>query len=488
VRSAEHVPASPKPVGGGVQYSNGDIVRDENNGSKTTRYLDGSTETFDRNGGTLNTRSGVKASPAADGGTDVYDSETGTRGHFGGGRVEEEQGNAKEIGSGRVQLQDGSIVTNESNGSTTYETPDGTTYTMQSDGNGLITNSGVKTSPSADGGTDVYDSETGTRGHFGGGRVEEEQGAAKEIGSGRVQLQDGSIVTNEINGSTTYETPDGTTYTMQSDGNGLVTNPGIKTSPGVGGGTDVYDPQTGVSAHFGGGESTREPGQAKYIGGGMVQEPDGRKHKGEKPENTGSDTSDDRTSSDGGASSSDDNSDSDSSTSSNDDNSSDDKSDSDSDDTSDSNSDDTTSKDDDTSDDNGDDGSASDEARAGFVDGSDGSPEPAAKSTVDDRVARMKGEKRDPESPDDSEPGNRGSAPDSVSQPSFGGGRRGSPLARPSADGHQSPIGNIVTPTVKSRSSVGGGDCFKGDGCGDIPTGGSQLDPLNRDPVTNPGG
>jgi len=47
---------------------------------------------------------------------------------------------------------------------------------------------------------------------------------------------------------------------------------------------------------------------------------------------------------------------------------------------------------------------------------------------------------------------------------------------------------NVVVPTVKSRSSVGGGDCFQREGCENAPTGDFRLDPFNRDPVTNPGG
>ncbi len=138
--------------------------------------------------------------------------------------------------------------------------------------------------------------------------------------------------------------------------------------------------------------------------------------------------------------------------------------------------------------DSGDDDNASDEARGGFEGGRSSDGGPSATSVVDDRVARMKGEKRDPESPGDSEPGNGGSAPGSVSQPGPGGGRRASPLARPSAEGHKPLINGVVVPTVKTRSSVGGGDCFRSEGCNDVPTGGFQSDPLNRDPATNPGG
>jgi len=397
------------------------------------------------------------------------------------------------VGAGSIG--NGDIVRDENNGSKTTRHLDGSTETFDRNNGSLYTNPGIKASPAADGGTYVNDPKSGTRAHFGGGQVENDPGEIKDIGAGRGQTPEGGRVTDERNGSITLRNSDGTTDTWQSDGSHLSTGAGLKTVPTADGGTEVLDSGGKSLAHFGGGEVSSETSQAKYIGGGTVQEPDGQKHQGKKPESMrngfGSDDSGASTDDSNNASADDSSSDSDSSSSSSDDSSrSDDSSDDDSaDDSSDSSSDDSASSDDDSEDnDSSDDDAGSDEARTDFEGGRSSDGGPSATTVIDDRVARMKGEKRDPESPDDEEPGNGGSAPDSVSQPGPRGGHRGSPLARPSAEGHSSPVGSVVVPLAKTRSSVGKGDCFKTGGCDNAPTGGFKLDPLNRDPVTNPGG
>ncbi|PIY05284.1 MAG: hypothetical protein COZ20_03650 [Gallionellales bacterium CG_4_10_14_3_um_filter_54_96] len=472
--------SAPKPVGdGSVSYSNGDIVRGENNGSKTTRHVDGSTETFDPNGGTLQTGADIKVSPAADGGTDVDDTKTGTSAHFGGGHVEHDPGDDKYNRSGDMQAPDGSYSFTDSNGSTNIRHPDGSSEVWQSDGNYLETGPGMKTNATPDGGTEVIDPSGGVTAHFGGGRIENDPSADKFDGSGDMQAPDGSHSFTDSNGSITVRNTDGTSNVWQSDGSYLETGAGMKTNATPDGGTEVIDPSGGVTAHFGGGQSSTEQSEAKYIGGGTVQEPDGDKHPGKKPQSDNSSSADDDSDSGSSASSDDSSSDSDSSADSGDDNTDDDNSA----DSSDSSSDDSASKDDDSSSDDG----SSDEARAGFEGGSGSDGGPRATTVVDDRVARMKGEKRAPESPDDAEPGNGGAAPDSVSQPGPKGGHRGSPLARPSAAGHQSPVAGVVVSPVKSRAAVGGGDCFDSAGCDNAAVGGFKMDPLDRAPVTNPG-
>jgi len=397
----------------------------------------------------------------------------------------------KETSPGVVEYSNGTITSKESNGSAVTVHSDGRTDTFDTEGGLLETPSGIKTTPGANGGTDVEDRASGVTGHFGAENVRNDGGEIKDSGSGHGDLPGGGRITDESNGSVSVDNVDGSRDTWQRDGSHLHTDPGIKTVASPDGGTDVIDPDGKFEAHFGGGETTTERGEPKYTGGGTVQNPDGSKEPGKKPSyySSSSDDSTDSSSSSDDSSSSGSSSDDSADDSSDDDSSSDDSADS-SDDNSDSSDDSSDSSDDssDSSDDSGDDDS-SDESSVGFegARGGDGGPEPAAKTTVDDRVARMKGEKRNPESPDDPEPGNGGSAPDSVSQPGPGGGHGGSPLTRPSADGHQSPIGKVVAPTVKSRSSVGGGDCFKPDGCDNSPTGGFQLDPFDRDPVTNPG-
>ncbi len=359
----------------------------------------------------------------------------------------------------------GDVTRVESDGTKVTSHQDGSTDTFDAEGGHLETPSGIKTSPAVNGGTDVEVLQTGVTAHFGAEKVRDDAGEIKESGLGYSELPDGGIITDESNGSISVGNVDGSTDTWQRDGSHLQTGPGIKAVATPDGGTDAIGPDGKYTVHFGGGETTTERGKAKYIGGGTVQNPDGSKEQGKKPESNYSSGSDDS------------------------DNSSED-SDKGSDDNADSNDDSADSGDDSNSDDdNGDDKGGSDEALNGFDSGggSDGGPEAAAKTTVDDRVARMKGEKSDPESPEDSEPGNGGSAPGSVSQPGPDGGHRASPLARPSAEGHQ-PLVNVVVPTVKSRSSVGGGDCFRESGCDNAPTGDFRLDPFNRDPVTNPGG
>ena len=397
---------------------------------------------------------------------------------IGGGKVPDPDGRSPSPGVG---VGDGDITRMQSDGSKATDHLDGRTDTFDTEGGHLETSSGIKASPGANGGTDVEDRQTGVTGHFGAENVRDDAGEIKEGPSGSADLPDGGRITDESNGSISVGNVDGSTDTWQRDGSKLHTGPGIKTVATPDGGTDVIGPDGKYEAHFGGGETTTEEGKPKYIGGGTVQNPDGSKEQGKKPESNSSSRSDNST-------------DSSASDNGSDDNSSDDDSDGSSDDSdtgSDSNDDSSSDEDnaDDSSDDGSDDDASSDEVRAGFGGGGDGGPEAAAKTTVDDRVSRMKGEKRDPESADDPEPGNGGSAPSNVSQPGPSGGHRGSPLARPSAEGRQPPLVNgVVTPTVKTRSSVGGGDCFNREGCDNASSGGFKLDPLNRDPVTNPGG
>jgi hypothetical protein len=369
------------------------------------------------------------------------------------------------------------------NGTDVTSYGDGSSDSFDAAGGHLETSSGIKVTPGANGGTDVEDRQTGVTGHFGAENVRDDAGESKEGPPGSADLPDGGRITDESNGSISVDNVDGSTDTWQRDGSQLHTGPGIKTVATPDGGTDVIGPDGKYEAHFGGGETTTEEGKPKYIGGGTVQNPDGSKEQGKKPESNSSSRSDNSTDSNSSSRSSDDNADdsSDEDTDNNNDDNADDNSDDNADSTDDS----------DSTDDNGDDETGSDESRAGFegARGSDGGPEPEAKKTVDERVSRMKGEKRDPESADDAEPGNGGSAPGNVSQPGPSGGHRGSPLARPSAEGRQPPLVNgVVPPTVNTRSSVGGGDCFKREGCDNASSGGFKLDPLNRDPVTNPGG
>jgi len=323
-----------------------------------------------------------------------------------------------------VEYNNGDLTRIESDGSKTIRHRDGTTDRVDAHGNIVHVGEGVKAIPGQNGGTDFEDTTSGTRGHFGVSHVRNDPGGIKETSPGHGQLPDGSRITDETNGSITVNNTDGSIDTWQRDGSHLHTGPDTKTMPSADGGTDVMDIDGKFSAHFGGGETTTEEGSPKYIGGGTVQNPDGSKEQGKKPSyyssNSGNSTDSSSSSDDSSSSSGDD---SGSSSASSDDSSDDSASSSDdsSDDSADS-SDDSSDDSADSSDDSGNDDS-SDESSIGFGGGrgGGGGPEPAAKTTVDDRVARMKGEKRDPESPDDPEPGNGGSAPDSVSQPGPGG-------------------------------------------------------------------
>lgn len=356
--------------------------------------------------------------------------------------------------NGDILFADGTRYAHDTNsGRTTVTHPDGSQDIYENDSGRssrrsghLHTGPGVDTTASDDGGTDVRDRQTGTTAHFGGDRV-----------------LDGGLATAKYDPETdTFDYGDGT-HVPATDASG---NRG---KVGPNGYTVMYSDGTEVRHDTNSGDT-------------QVKHPDGSttiQHRGDgKPLDSNgdsagsdSDTQDDNTST---TDSSD--AESDDSDESSDDSSSDTSSGSDSDDGADTGDDDTA-----------DDDASSDEYRAGFEGGRSADGGPSATSVVDDRVARMKGEKRSPESPDDEQPGNGGSAPDGVSQPGPGKGQRRSPLARPSADDHQSPIGSIVLPETKTPSSVGGGDCFKPGGCDDTPTDSRVLDPFDRNPATNPG-
>lgn len=365
-------------------------------------------------------------------------------------------------GNGDILFSDGTRYSHDTGtGRTTVIHPDGSTdiYENQNDTSSgrLRTRPGVDTTAADDGGTDVYDRTSGVSAHFGGSSpVSGSRGYAKR---------------NEATG--TFDYGDGTHLPTTSP-DGSVTG---KINPD---GSIDYSDGTHVEHNTQSGETTiTHPDgstETKHRGDGKAMNDDSSSNSSDNGSgDTNSSSSSSSNSSDKDSNSSDDSSDTDSS---------DDSASSDNSKDNDSSSDDSASSDDT---DTGDDNTGSDEAQTGFEGSRSNDGGPKATTVVDDRVSRMKGETRDPESPDDAEPGNRGSAPGSVSQPGPGGGHRGSPLARPSAAGHQSPIGGVVLPSVKSRTSVGGGDCFKRDGCDNMPTGGFQLDPFDRAPATNPG-
>jgi len=432
---------------GSVTTTNFDGSSDTLNqdGSRTRTSVDGSTETFNTDGSVTRTGPGGSSEVVyPDGARTVTGSDGVVETYAADGSISGITSVREEDGSGSVNFPDGSRAEYDSEKNTSYYNADGTI---------------TRTTTYADGSEEI---------EYPNGTVRETR-------------PDGTRTTRYPDGSVIEETGDGTII-RGADGSETFENSpedspnrNIKSAVRInadGTVTETYDDGTGayVSGRDG---NTNRSGNSGEQGG--ASSPGTGSSTGK---NTKHDDNDSRTNDTGDKSDTDDDTGSDSN-----DDSSDDKSDDSA------GSDDSSSSDDDSKDsDSGDDDNGSDEARGGFENGRNSDGGPSATSVVDDRVSRMKGEKRDPESPDDSEPGNGGSAPGNVSQPGPGGGRRGSPLARPSAEGHKPLVNGVVVPTVKTRSSVGGGDCFKPEGCDDVPTGGFQPDPFNRDPATNPGG
>jgi clumping factor A len=458
---------------GSIEYGNGSkVTHDQESGSITLHRGSGGTTTqFGRN-------DKHPDRPVYNSDNDSYSYADGTevRAHDPEGHLGTPQAD------GSIEYSDGTRVTHDNrSGDTKFVMGDGSVSVHPG-------NSGGASAPEYNSENDsfVYSDGTQVKAHDRSGNMGTPQA------DGSVEYSDGTRVTHDnASGDTKFVMGDGSVQVHHRSGAG-------DTAPSYDGGRDTFVFGDGYSVR-----ATDPSGQRGQVeADGSIRYSDGTRvsHDAEsgdtKVEHADGHVtvrpghaSDDDSSSDSDSSA--DSSDSgDSSDSSDDSGSSDDSSDSSADDSSDTKSDTDSGSDDSGDSDSGDDDSSSDEARSGFEDGrgSDGGPRPSAASIVDDRVARMKGEKRDPESPEDGEPGNGGSAPDSVSQPGPDSGHGGSPLARPSAEGDQSPIGSVVVPTVKPRSSVGGGDCFKSSGCDDTPTGGFQLDPFDRDPVTNPGG
>ncbi|VAW77628.1 hypothetical protein MNBD_GAMMA14-461 [hydrothermal vent metagenome] len=427
-----------------------------NDGTITTTYFDGSSDTLNQDGS--RTRTSVT------GATETYNTDGSiTRTRPDGSSEVEYPGGARTVtrpdGVVETYADDGSMsgitsVTNE-DGSGSVNFPDGSRAEYDSDKNTTYYNvngTTTRTTNYADGTEEI---------EYPNGTIRE----TTPDGTRTTRYPDGTII-EETEGGTVIHGADGSLTVENSPGDSA--NRNIKSAVRYnadGTVTETYDDGTGsyTSQSETGAESSSRPGEQ----GTASRDKDTERDKNDNRTDDNGDTpdTDDEKKSDSGDDTDDD---------SGNDSAGNDGSDSGDDDGKDS--------------DSGDNDSGSDEVRGGFEDGRNNDGGPTATSVVDDRVARMKGEKHDPESPDDSEPGNGGSAPGKVSQPGPGGGRSGSPLARPSAEGHKSLVNGVVVPTVKTRSSVGGGDCFKPDGCDDVPTGDFQLDPFNRDPVTNPGG
>lgn len=476
-RDGTRIPAtSPQGASGGinsdgsVSYSDGTRVEhNDDTGETRITFPDGHVETRQRGDGTSNpdynpelgvspdNDPGHAPPPRYDAEQDayIYGDNTGVKASHNGQRGAVQD-------NGDILYGDGTRYSHDAGtGRTVVTHADGSTdvYDNQrqhsQDGPGihhghLHTGPGVDTTASDDGGTDVHDRQTGTTAHFGGGWV-----AGAGMGSAKYD-----------NKTDTFDFGDGTHVPASHNGVAGKIN---------GDGSVEYSDGTRVEHNNASGETriTHPDGSVSYQHRGDGEPVD---------DDSGSDGNDDS-----GGSSGDDSGSSDDRNDDSADDSTDEEADSSDDSGSDDSSEDSGSDADSEDSDSEDDG-ASDESRAGFEGGRGSDGGPSATGVVDDRVARMKGEKRDPESPDDAGPGNGGSAPDKVSQPGPGGGSGDSPLARPSADGHQSPVAGVVVPDVKTPSSVGGGDCFKPDGCDNTPTGGFRLDPFNRDPATNPGG